>query len=54
MDEELVRRAVDLVEALCTPDKMPKTDAVEFLGAVIAQLDSSIEALQEEIENEGG
>lgn len=53
-DGRLVEKAVERVEEFCSPSRMPaKADAVDFLEDVIAQLQSSIEALREEIENEG-
>lgn len=52
--DELVDKAVDEVEAHCTPDKMSKQQAMDFLEDVIARLESSVEALREEIDNDGG
>lgn len=52
--DRLVDNAVDYVEALCAPAKMPdKGNAVDFLEAVIERLQSSVEALREEIDNAG-
>lgn len=53
-DDETVTRAVTAVEEHCGPDKLTKSAAVEFLEEVIDRLQSSIEALEEEIENEAG
>ena len=47
-----IELAVDYVEALCTPDKMSKSQAVDFLEDVIARLRTSVEALNDEIQNE--
>lgn len=52
-DDDLVDRAVEAVEKLCEPGKMSKAEAVDFLEDVISRLESSVEALKEEIENEG-
>lgn len=41
--------AVEFVEELCEPQKMSQTDALDFLEGVVARLQSSIEALKEEI-----
>lgn len=52
-DQILVQKAVDAVNEFCTPEKMPaKQDAVDFLEEVVADLQSSIEALEEEIAEE--
>jgi len=51
MTDRRVDDAVDAVQAFCTPDQMSKTDAIDFLEEVIARLQTSIEALQDEIEN---
>ena len=52
-DPELVNKATEAVQEYCTPEKMSKEDAIDFLEDVIAQLESSKEAIEEEIENEG-
>lgn len=49
--EPQIQEAVDAVEALCAPELMSKAEAVEFLESVVARLDSSIEALKDEIAN---
>jgi len=51
-DPNTVNEAVEKVNEYCTPEKMSKEDAVDFLEDVIAQLESSKDALEEEIENE--
>jgi len=51
-DDKLVNQAVEAVERLCSPDKMTKEQAIDFLEDVISQLDSSLEALREETEDE--
>ena len=53
-DPAVVQLAVEGVEKLCTPELMSKEDAVDFLEDVISQLESSKEALEEEIQNEKG
>lgn len=50
--DELVDKAVEAVEAMCAPAMMPdKKEALDFLEDVIARLESSADALREEIEN---
>ena len=51
MTDRRVDDAVDAVQTFCMPDQMSKTDAIDFLEEVIARLQTSIEALQDEIEN---
>jgi hypothetical protein len=52
MMDELIEQAVEKVEEMCEPKKMPsKKTAVDFLEGVIERLQSSVEALREEIEN---
>lgn len=52
-DERLVNKAAEKVLDMCTPQQMPsKADAKDFLEDVIANLRSSVEALDEEIEAE--
>jgi len=51
-DQAVVQAAVEAVEKYCTPELMTKEDAIDFLEDVISQLESSKEALEEEIENE--
>jgi len=51
--EALANDAVDHVNSLCAPERMSKADAKEFLEIVVGRLESSIEALEEELENEG-
>jgi hypothetical protein len=46
--DKLVTEAIEAVEAMCTPDRMSKTDAIDFLEDVVARLESSIEALRDE------
>jgi hypothetical protein len=46
-----IDRAVSEVEGLCVPDLMLKEQAIEFLDEVLSRLESSKEALEEEIEN---
>lgn len=53
--DELVDKAVEAVEAMCAPDQMPsKATAVDFMESVIERLQTSVEVLREEIDNEGG
>lgn len=52
-DETIVNMAVVSVERLCEPDAMSKAAAIDFLGDVISRLQSSMEALEVEIENGG-
>lgn len=47
-----VDKAVEAVEAMCSPDKMSKVVAAEFLEDVISRLESSLEALRDEMKNE--
>lgn len=47
-----IEEAAALVDALCTPDKMTKEQAVEFLEGVRERLESSIEALDEDLDND--
>lgn len=49
-----VQLAVSKVEDLCSPDKMSKAEAKDFLEEVITVLQSSVEALGDEIESEKG
>lgn len=51
-DPELVNKATEAVQEYCTPEKMSKEDAIDFLEDVVSQLESLKEALEEEIENE--
>lgn len=51
MDKQ-VTEAVDAVEALCKPGLMSKTEALEFLEAVVDRLGMSADALREEIEGD--
>jgi hypothetical protein len=51
-DDKLVREAVEAVEEMCRPERMSKAEAVDFLEDVVAQLESSMEALHEEIAND--
>jgi hypothetical protein len=50
--EDKVNEAIDLVEGLCAPDLMTKSEAIEFLQEVIDRLYASIESLREEIADE--
>lgn len=45
-------KARDAVDEFCTPDKMSKAEAVEFYETLIGWFRSSVEVLQEEMENE--
>ncbi len=51
-DPQKVQEAVNAVENLCSPELMDKEAAIDFLEDVIASLESSKEALEEELENE--
>jgi hypothetical protein len=51
--ETEIDAAIDQVEERCTPDKMSKSEAVDYLEGVIARLRTSVEALEEEIGNAG-
>lgn len=50
--DKRVDEAVELVEGMCAPGVMTKQEAVDFLEDVLARLESSVEALREEIDNE--
>ena len=50
-DPKMVEAAAEAVREYCTPEKMSKEDAVDFLEDVVISLEGSIEALQEEIAN---
>jgi hypothetical protein len=52
VDGMLVQQATNAVNDLCAPDKMSKADAVDFLESVIENLQTSVDVLKEEIENE--
>jgi hypothetical protein len=49
--EEAFEDAMDGVDAHCAPALMSKQQAVEFYGRIIDRCQSSVEALEEEIEN---
>jgi len=51
MDKQIVEAADDVLE-LCMPEKMSKQEALDFLEGVIERLESSAEALREEIQND--
>jgi hypothetical protein len=50
--DQAVEEAMEVVDLLCEPDVMSKPEAVEFYGRIIDRCQSSVEALEEEIENE--
>jgi hypothetical protein len=52
MTDNRADEAIELVEAMCAPDKMDKTSAAHFLEEVIARLESALEAVREEIAEE--
>ena len=45
---ELVQEADDAIMEMCDPRKMPPSQAVEFLEAIIDRCTSAIEALKDE------
>lgn len=49
-DENIVNAAAEAVEEFCSPDKMSKPEAIDFLEDVISRLRSSMEAIQEEMD----
>lgn len=52
MTDPKVNEAVEAIEALCPPGFMSKAEAIDFLEDVIDRLQSSIEALREEVADE--
>jgi hypothetical protein len=44
------RGAMSMNDSLCEPSEMSKAEAVEFYGRIIDHCQSSMEALEEEIE----
>jgi hypothetical protein len=50
--DDIIDEAANEVEEHCAPGKMSKPQAKDFLERVIERLQSSVEALEEEMENE--